>query len=96
MKTVRFHIDAEAEMVAAATYYEAQQPDLGRRFLAAVQDAVNRVAVNPHLFPTVDLDVRRCLTRAFPFGILFRDRSDAIIIMAVMHMHRDPNYWKTR
>jgi len=96
MKVVRFHSDAESEMVAAAAYYEAQQPDLGRRFLTAVQDAVNRVAVNPNLFPSVDLDVRRCLTKTFPFGILFRDRPDAIVIMAVMHLHRDPDYWKTR
>jgi len=96
MKVVRFHSDAESEMVAAAAYYEAQQPDLGRRFLTAVQDAVNRVAVNPYLFPSVDLDVRRCITKTFPFGILFRDRPDAIVIMAVMHLHRDPDYWKTR
>ncbi len=96
MKAVRFHSDAVSEMVAAAAYYETQQPDLGRRFLTAVQDAVNRIAVNPHLFPTVDLDVRRCLTKTFPFGVLFRDRPDAIVIMAVMHLHRDPDYWKTR
>ena len=96
MKAVRFHLDAETEMVEAAAYYDAQQPDLGRRYLTAVQDAVNRIAVHPHLFPIVDLDVRRCLTKTFPFGVLFRDRSDAIIIVAVMHLHRDPNYWRSR
>ena len=36
MKPIRFHPDAEAEMLEAATYYEAQQRDLGRRFLASV------------------------------------------------------------
>lgn len=96
MKTVRFHPDAEAEMIGAAAYYEAQQPDLGRRFLAAVQDAANRIAVNPRLFPIVELDVRRCLTRTFPFGVLFRERADGFVIMAVMHLHRDPGYWKKR
>ena len=34
MKTVVFQADAEAEMIEAAAYYEAQQCDLGRRFLA--------------------------------------------------------------
>lgn len=66
MNSVRFQRDAEAEMIEAAAYYEAQQPDLGRRFLAAVQDAVNRAAITPRLFPIVELDVRRCLTRTFP------------------------------
>lgn len=96
MKTVKFHASAEAEMIEAAAYYEAQQPGLGRRFLVAVQNAVNRVAANPHLYPIVDLDVRRCLTKTFPYGILFREHADGFVVMAVMHLHRDPDYWKNR
>ena len=53
MKAVRFHPDAESEMIEAAAYYETQQADLGGRFLASVQDAVNRIVVNPHLYPAV-------------------------------------------
>ncbi|HRT29062.1 MAG TPA: type II toxin-antitoxin system RelE/ParE family toxin [Kiritimatiellia bacterium] len=96
MKTVKFHPCAEAEMVKAATYYETQQSGLGKRFLAAVQEAVNRIVINPHLYPIVELDVRRCFTKTFPFGVLFRERSDMFVVMAVMHLHRDPDYWKTR
>jgi toxin ParE1/3/4 len=96
MKAVGFHPDAESEMTQAAAYYETQQPELGRRFLASVQDAVNRILLNPHLYPIVELDVRRCLTRTFPFGVLFRERPGRIVIMAVMHLHRDPDYRKNR
>ncbi len=96
MRTVKFHPCAEAEMVEAATYYETQQSGLGKRFIAAVQEAVNRIVINPHLYPVVELDVRRCLTKTFPFGVLFRERPDMLIVMAVMHLHRDPDYWKTR
>jgi plasmid stabilization system protein ParE len=96
MKTVKFHPDAESEMIAAAAYYEGQQPGLGRRFLASVQDAVNRINLNPHLYPIVELDVCRCLTKTFPFGVLFRKQPGRIVIMAVMHLRRDPNYWKNR
>mgnify|MGYP001386814854 CR=1 FL=1 len=96
MKPVRFTPEAESELIAAASYYEAQQPDLGRRFLASVQDAVNRMVVNPRLYPIVELDVRRCLAKTFPFGVLFRVRPGAIVIIAVMHLHRDPGCWKTR
>lgn len=96
MKTVVFQADAEAEMIEAAAYYEVQQCDLGRRFLASVQDAINRIVLNPQLYPIVEFDVHRCLTRTFPFGVLFRDRPDKIEVMAVMHLHRNPNYWKER
>ena len=96
MNAVKFHPDAESEMIGAAAYYETQQRDLGRRFLASVQDAVNRILLNPHLYPVVELDVRRCLTKTFPFGVLFRERPGRIVIMAVTHLHRDPDYWKNR
>jgi toxin ParE1/3/4 len=96
MKPVRFHPDAEAEMIAAAGYYEAQQQDLGRRFLASVQDALNRIQVNPLLYRVLEGDVRRCLTRTFPYGVLFRINPDDCIVIAVMHLHRDPDYWKKR
>jgi toxin ParE1/3/4 len=96
MKAVVFHADAETELIEAAAYYEAQQCDLGKRFLTSVQDAINRINVNPLLYPIIELDVRRCLTRTFPFGVLFRDRPDIIQVIAVMHLHREPTYWKNR
>ena len=94
MNPVRFHPDAELEMIEAAVWYESQQTDLGKRFLASVQDALNRLELNPALYPIAERDVRRCLTRTFPFGVLFRIGTD--MIMAVMHLHRDPDYWKNR
>jgi toxin ParE1/3/4 len=68
MKTVRFHKKAETEMIEAAVYYESRQPDLGKRFLVCIQEAIHKIQINPLLYPIVHLDVRRCLTRTFPFG----------------------------
>ena len=96
MKPVRFHPDAEAEMIEAVDWYESQQSGLGGRFLTTVQDAVNRIELNPELFPIVECDVRRCLTRTFPFGVLFRIKPDMFQVMAIMHLRRDPGYWRTR
>jgi len=44
---VRFHPEAETEMIEAAVYYEDRQADLGKRFLASVQDAINNIVINP-------------------------------------------------
>ncbi len=93
---VRLHPEAEAEMIEAAAYYEDRQADLGKRFLASVQDAINSIRINPRLYPVVDLDVRRCLTKVFPFGVLFRVLPDQVVVVAVMHLARHPNYWKHR
>ncbi|KAF0221585.1 MAG: plasmid stabilization system [Geobacteraceae bacterium] len=96
MTAVFFHPEADAEVVAAAAYYEGQQEDLGKRFLSSVGDGLARIRINPRLCPLIDDDVRRCLTRTFPFGILFRDRGGRIEIIAVMHLRRTPGYWKER
>ncbi len=96
MKALRFHPEAEREFVQAALWYEEQQQGLGQRFLNCVQDALNRLVISPELYPLVDGDVRRCLTKTFPFGILFRAGREQIAVLAVMHLHREPGYWKPR
>jgi cytochrome P450 len=96
MTPVRFHPQAGAEMIDAAAYYESQQRDLGKRFLASVRNAIDNIVINPRLYPVVYLDVRRCLTKTFPFGVLFRILPDQIVVVAVMHLHRHPDYWKNR
>lgn len=95
MKPVRFHPEADTEMMAAK-FYETQQKDLGKRFLASVQDALNRIQVNPLLYQEIEDGVRRCLTTKFPFGVIFRIMSNHYVIIAVMHLHRDPGYWASR
>jgi hypothetical protein len=96
MKPIRFHPEAEAEMMSASVFYETQQKDLGKRFLASVQNALNRIQVNPLLYNEIEDSVRRCLTTTFPFGVIFRIMPDQYVIIAVMHLHRDPGYWKSR
>ena len=96
MTAVFFHPEADAELIAAAVYYEGQQKELGKRFLSSVEDSLSRRRINPRLYPVIDGDVRRCLTRTFPFGVLFRDRAARIEIIAVMHLRREPGYWKER
>jgi hypothetical protein len=96
MISVKFHEAAEKEMVLAAGYYEYQQVDLGRRFLAAIQDSINRIVINPELYNPILPDVRRCLVKTFPFGIIFKHKQNHVFIVAIMHLHRDPDYWKER
>jgi hypothetical protein len=59
-------------MISAAVFYETKQKDLGKRFLTSVQNALNKIQVNPLLYQEIDDSVRRCLTMTFPFGVVFR------------------------
>ncbi len=82
--------------MSAAKFYEKQQKHLGKRFLVSVQDTLNRIQVNPLLYQEIEDGVRRSITTKFPFGVVFRIRSDKYVIVAVAHLHRDPGYWKNR
>ena len=96
MNPFRFHPEAELEMNQTAAWYESQQKTLGKRFLASVQDALNRIQLHPDLYPVLEGDVRRCLIKTFPFGVLFRSTPEGYVIVAIMHLKRDPGYWRNR
>lgn len=70
--------------------------NLLKHSLNAVEDAVNRIRESPTRWQMVDEDVRRCLTRKFPYEILYTIEEDYILILAVMHCSREPGYWKNR
>jgi toxin ParE1/3/4 len=87
---MRFELHAEAleEYEAAAHYYGQQLPDLDLRFIACVENAIEAILEDPLLWRPFDEDIRRCLTRGFPYGILYT--------IAVAHCSREPGYWKHR
>jgi len=91
-----FHPDALAEYEAAALYYAERDPAVGERFAAAVEDALERILEAPTRWRVLDEDVRRCLTRVFPYGVLYTIEPGFVLIVAVMHCSREPGYWKRR
>ena len=91
-----FHEAAEKELFLAIEYYEERQSGLGLRFSEEVKAAIGRICAHPHAWASIDPKTRRCLITKFPYGILYRIIKDNIRIMAIMHLHRKPNYWKGR
>jgi toxin ParE1/3/4 len=91
-----FHPEALAEYDEAAHYYAEQQAGLDLRFIGSVERAIEPILEEPTRWRVIDEDVRRCLTRVFPFGVLYTIESDYILIVAVMHCSREPGYWKRR
>ena len=91
-----FHPAALEEYRQAALWYAEGEPEVGLKFVASVENAIARIVEAPTRWRLVDEDVRRCLTRIFPFGILYTIEDDFLLIVAVMHFSREPEYWKSR
>jgi toxin ParE1/3/4 len=94
--TFAFHPDAKAEFIAAINYYEGVETGLGFDFSVEIFSTLHNIADYPSAWPVLEGDVRRCLVNRFPFGILYSIEPNEIYILAVMHLHRDPDYWKDR
>ena len=71
--------------------YESRSPNVGRRFLGEIDKALVVISASPQSWPFLWGGVRRHLIKQFPFGVLYH-----VYILAVMHSHRDPDYWKPR
>ena len=91
-----FHPEALAEYSEAVQYYDEQRTEIAQAFINAIEDAIFRIREYPNRYATIDEDIRRCMTRKFPFGILYTIEQDNILILAVMHCSREAGYWKNR
>ncbi|MCG6659619.1 type II toxin-antitoxin system RelE/ParE family toxin [Halomonas campisalis] len=92
----RFHPEAAHELREAVEYYEDIDPGLGYDFSVEVYSAIQRAVAYPLAWPVLVGDVRRALVRRFPYGVLYSEEEDTLLIVAVMNLHREPGYWKGR
>ncbi|WP_017660274.1 type II toxin-antitoxin system RelE/ParE family toxin [Baaleninema simplex] len=91
-----FHPEALNEYAEAAQYYTEQRVEVAQAFINAIEDTVDRIRESPTHYAAIEEDVRRCMARRFPYGVLYTIEPDYILILAVMHCSREPGYWKSR
>ena len=97
---VEFSPLARWELLREVAYYAER--GRAESFIAAISEALARVATAPHGFPAVAgvPGARRALTKRFPFAIVFlvgpRGTSEPPLVIAVAHGARRPGYWRRR
>lgn len=92
---VAWHPQALAEADAAAAFYRERQSALALRFLSSLDETLARITLNPRIYREVEPGVRKCRMKTFPFAIVYRCNK-TIEILAVMHLRRQPGYWRDR
>jgi len=69
---------------------------LAERFLADIDRTFDRIGERPFQFPSVRDDVCRALLHAFPYAVYFRAHDEDVVVLAVLHLRRNPKVWRTR
>jgi plasmid stabilization system protein ParE len=80
-------LEAETDIANAAIWYQSQRDGLGEEFVAEVQTAVMSAVANPRRYPRLRRkpEVRRVLTKRFPYRVFFVLRPDTVVVFRVLH-----------
>jgi len=90
--------EAEADITEASLWYDQREAGLGAELVSEIRAATTRVLNDPEAFLRLreSPEVRRVLTRRFPYRIFFIVRPDALVVFAVLHAGRHDRIWKRR
>lgn len=95
-KPAIFHPDAEEEFLAAVAYYAGKAGGLGDRFYQEIRRIVAEIEAAPRRHGPWRHGTRRHLARRFPYAVIFAERPDCLLLLAVAHGKRHPDYWRER
>ena len=90
--------EAEADITKAALWYDKREKGLGWDFTIEVRSAIQRAMELPfsQIRLRIEPEVRRILTRRFPYRIFYIVRNDANFVFAVLHGARSNRRWTKR
>jgi plasmid stabilization system protein ParE len=93
---VVLHPQADAEFLNAQRRYTEASSQLGLRFYNEISALFRRIIDHPLRYKQFEPPARRLFAHGFPYAVIYVVRIDAIWIVAVMHVRREPDYWKDR
>jgi plasmid stabilization system protein ParE len=93
---VRLLEGAESDLAGAAGFLEHRLRGLGTRFTDSVQRSLTRIAENANLGVPIGVTYRKLRVRQFPYNVIYRIELDEVLVVAIAHHRRKPDYWRRR
>jgi toxin ParE1/3/4 len=95
-KKLEFHQGAVGDVKSAVAWYRKRSPKAAGNFIEEVRRAAETILVSPERWPPGVNNTRRFLLWRFPFSIIYSEHESAVMIWAVAHANRRPEYWQNR
>jgi plasmid stabilization system protein ParE len=83
-------------LLEAQQWFDEQRTGLGQEFGLEVDLTISEVLTRPHSFPQVHGEMRRAIVHRFPYGVFFLIVADTIVVLGIIHGHRNPESWRNR
>jgi plasmid stabilization system protein ParE len=96
MMEIRFLSLANREVDEVVQWCEAREEALSREFLDELDRVVRLVRLYPNAGMKVGSEIRRFLFTRFPYSLVYAIDEKTIVVIAIAHQHREPNYWIVR
>lgn len=93
---VHFLTLAKQEVDEAVRWFDQRQQGTGVRFLDEPDRVVRRVRAYPFASTEIEPQIRRCLFARFPYALIYGVDDQGIVVIAMAHTHRQPDYWVDR
>lgn len=94
--SLEFLPEAKCDAEEATRYYERCVPGLGDRFRAEIESVCAAIVRQPLLWSERVGGYRRINILGFPYYVAYFVRGERIVVAAVGHAARHPDYWKWR
>ncbi len=85
-----------SDIKLASEWYEAHRENLGIRFLDRVEQALDKIELNPTGFQKTTGENRKCVLEKFPYALWFQVMADEIVVLGCLHGKRAPRVARQR
>jgi plasmid stabilization system protein ParE len=94
----RFLADALEELIEAVQYYARENAQIAIEMQREVEVGLDLICAFPKVAKSIGRFYRGHKLPRFPYFLIYRIDSDndEIVIVAIAHMSRHPDYWRSR
>lgn len=97
MKPIGAHTEAMEELAEAMAFYESRAVGLGIDLLEKVDAAFARIQQSPEAWPLHKRGrFRKFFVERFPYVVFYLELPESILVVAIAHASRRPDYWTRR
>ncbi len=91
------HSEAREEFLQAVSFYEAQVPGLGLRFVTEIERCQNALLETSLIGYPFGRRLRKfTVGDRFPYSIVYAILGEVLFILGYAHGSRRPGYWRAR